>query len=244
MNYPVIGFICFILLLSFVLYKTNTEEPYDTKQALQRILPDRVKPLFKHTHYINLEHRVDRKRITERELHKLGIDTFERFNALTGENGHIGCSRSHLAILKQAKQNKSPYVTIVEDDIYFKRPQQTIDKLDSILKSNHPWDVIILGGVGGERTPLDSSCSQAKGVSSTTGYIVHGSYLDTLIDHWEKGLNKLEADPDKHPIYALDQTWKQLQDKDQFLIVSGSDVVQRSDFSDIQGGFIDWTNYF
>ena len=104
--------------------------------------------------------------------------------------------------------------------------------------------MIILGGVGGERNRLTPYYLSANDVSSTTGYIVNKKYIDTLIRHWDKGLKKLEKKPKKHTIYALDQTWKQLQKKDKFIILSDHDVVQRSDFSDIQGGYIDYTDYF
>lgn len=243
MNLSFIVFFIGLLTITIYLYSTNSQDEIQTIQTNIE-MPEQVQRLFQDTHYINLLYRPDRKRLIEKELSTMKIKSFQRFNALTGKNGHIGCSRSHLQLLKNSKKNNHPYIAIVEDDIHFKHPQKTIHQLQKLLESNESWDVIILGGVGGERNRLSPYYSSANGVSSTTGYIVNKKYIDTLIDHWEKGLNKLEKDPEKHTIYALDQTWKQLQKKDKFIILSDHDVVQRSDFSDIQGGYIDYTDYF
>jgi glycosyl transferase, family 25 len=226
-----------LLFITIYMYLLFPNDEVIVKSNIKQ-LPYNVEKLFQDTYYINLIHRNDRKRIVEKELLNMGLHNFKRFNALTGKNGHIGCSRSHLDILKQSKQKDHPFVTILEDDIHFKNPEKTIKQLDDICKSNDEWDVIILGGIGKTNKKIKSSYSKANGVTTTTGYIVNKNYVDKLIDHWEKGLKKLLKEPEKHSIYALDQTWKELQEKDNFIILNGNDVIQRSDFSDIQNGYV------
>ena len=234
--YLIISFLTtmFILLL-YLFYKSN--------KHVDVIMSEKVNELFKNTFYINLKHRTDRKIETEGELNKMKIKNYKRFDALRGENGHIGCSKSHLEILKQAKKNNFEYVAIVEDDIEFLEPQQTVNKLQCIIDDKVDWDVIILGGIGIKKR-LTKNYAKAIDISTTTGYIVKRNYYDKLIDLWEDNLNKLIKSPDEHDKYALDQTWKQLQKKDNFLLLMPIRVVQRSGVSDIQNGFIDYDGIF
>jgi GR25 family glycosyltransferase involved in LPS biosynthesis len=77
--------------------------------------------LFENTHFINLEHRLDRLVHVKKELAKINVSG-TRFNAIKLAEGAVGCSMSHLKCLEQARQNGSPYVFICEDDIQFLNP--------------------------------------------------------------------------------------------------------------------------
>ena len=66
--------------------------------------------------YINLDHREDRKKNIENELNELMWD-YQRFNAIKLKDGRIGCSMSHLTLLKKAKQEKLDYIVIIVDAI-------------------------------------------------------------------------------------------------------------------------------
>ena len=58
--------------------------------------------------YINLEHRTDRRQEIEGELNNFNIP-YERFNAYsTPEFGIVGCTKSHLEVLKE-QINRSPF---------------------------------------------------------------------------------------------------------------------------------------
>jgi glycosyl transferase family 25 len=70
-------------------------------------------------YYINLSDRKIRNQNTKKELEFLGFD-IERFEAIRSDDGRIGCSLSHLAILEMAKKNELPMVLICEDDILIK----------------------------------------------------------------------------------------------------------------------------
>ena len=159
---------------------------------------------------------------------------YKRFNALTGANGHIGCSKSHIQILKEAATQNYEYVCILEDDVSFLNPQETKDKLNKIMKKNINWDVIILGGNNNKPyQKINEDCIKVNNCQTTTGYIVKQSYYDTLIDHWTNGLNNLIKTRNS-PKYALDITWKDLQKRDNFLLIIPIDVIQRPDYSDIE----------
>ena len=76
---------------------------------------------IKHTLYINLSSRPDRKQHVESQLQMLGIKG-ERFNAIKLPNGALGCSMSHLKCLENAKKEGWSHLLIVEDDIKFLKP--------------------------------------------------------------------------------------------------------------------------
>ena len=94
-----------------------------------------IEALFENTHYINLEHRIDRLLHVKQELAKINV-IGSRFNAIKLANGAIGCSMSHLKCLEQAKQNGSPYVFVCEDDIQFFGPGTFSQKPGIILRNS------------------------------------------------------------------------------------------------------------
>ena len=210
-----------------------------SKLHLKYVISDN-KRVTQYTYYINLEHRKDRKEETITELKKFGIDNPIRFNAIKDEkNGHVGCSKSHLAILKEARTKKYPYVMVVEDDIEFMNPDETNRKLNNIINSNLKWDMILYGcSYGNGSKKLNRDTVSAKNCGSTTGYIIKKEYYDTLINHWEEGLKMLIKTGDGK--YACDQYWRILQEKDNIIFINPSKVKQRVSYSDLVGGDIDY----
>ena len=185
-------------------------------------------------YYINLDHRKDRNESTIQELSKIGIHNPNRFSAIKKDNGAIGCFMSHLEVLKSARNKRLPYVTIFEDDILFLDPKETLDKLGLIINSDIEWDVILLGGNNyPPYQKINDDCIKVNNCQCCTAYIVKQSYYDTLINHWQKGLQKL-IETNDIPNYALDQYWKILQKKDNFILITPLKVVQRESYSDIE----------
>ena len=58
--------------------------------------------MLENVFYINLAHRLDRKRQIEQELNELQWK-YNRFNAVKLNDGRTGCSMSHLTLLKRQK---------------------------------------------------------------------------------------------------------------------------------------------
>ena len=69
--------------------------------------------------YINLDRRTDRRDHIESTFKEYGIDKYERFSAIPDEFGIVGCTKSHQAVLKLAKQRGYKNVLIFEDDFEF-----------------------------------------------------------------------------------------------------------------------------
>ena len=100
---------------------------------------------------INLARRRDRRIATEQELSRIGWSA-KFFSAIEPKNagnfpsiGVRGCFLSHLAVLKDAKENGSERLIILEDDIKFvpnfvKRWQLAVEALAS-----EPWSIFYAG---------------------------------------------------------------------------------------------------
>jgi len=201
-----------------------------------------------HILYINLESRPDRKEYVLNELNKIGISDSDttRFNAikLASGNGALGCSMSHLKCLEIAKQNNWTHVLICEDDITFLDPLLFTKQLNQFLKKNKKWDVVLLAGNNMlPYNPVDHTCIQVMHCLTTTGYIVQNHYFDTLIQNYKDGIVHLMKNPTEKKKYAIDKYWIQLQEKDNWFLITPLSVTQREDYSDIEGKVTNFTNY-
>ena len=196
---------------------------------------------IKHTLYINLSSRVDRKQHVENELAKIGIP-FERFNAIKLPNGALGCSMSHLKCLQIAKERAWSHVFICEDDIQFLEPELFKTQLDTFLKNHKDdWDVLLVAGNNmPPYLPIDDTCVQVKQCQTTTGYIVKQHYYDTLIDNYKLGIQCLMREPNKHALYAIDKYWFFLQQQHRWFLIIPLTVVQRTDYSDIEKKMVNY----
>ena len=191
---------------------------------------------IKHAFYINLDHRTDRKEHVTNQLTNLGLQGFERFNAIKMENGAVGCSMSHLKILQSAVQNNWDHVLIVEDDITFLDPALFKANFETFLQRNgNNWDVILLAG--NNMPPydaIDDVCIKVKRCQTTTGYLVNGHYIKKLMENVKMGLTQLMYKPASHAMYAIDKFWFVLQAVDKWYLIIPPTVVQREDYSDIE----------
>jgi GR25 family glycosyltransferase involved in LPS biosynthesis len=196
---------------------------------------------FKHTYYINLAERPDRKDETIKELQKIGINNPQRVNAVKYLTGAIGCALSHLICLEMAKQQNLDYVLIVEDDITFLNPNLFIKQFNKFLNNCNNWDVVLLSGNNGCPCKIiDDSYVKITRCQTTTGYLVKNHYFDKLIANFKEGVQKLIKEPTKRPLYAIDEYWCNLQKVDNWFLITPLTVVQRPGYSNIENKH---TNY-
>jgi GR25 family glycosyltransferase involved in LPS biosynthesis len=191
---------------------------------------------IKHTFYINLKHRKDRKMHVENQLNRIGIQKgVERFEAIKLNNGAIGCSMSHLKCLEIAKKRNYEHVLIVEDDITFLNPELFNHQINMFFNKHSHFDVLLFAGNNiPPYIPIDESCVKVLTCQTTTGYLVKNSYFDTLIQNFKQGLTLLMHNPTQHMYYAIDKYWFSLQQKDNWYLIIPLTVTQREDYSDIE----------
>lgn len=203
---------------------------------------------IKHIFYINLDHRVDRKEHVEKQLVNVGLNGFQRFNAIRMENGAVGCSMSHLKLLQTALKKDYEHILILEDDITFLDPELFKVQLNTFFKEhskkeqqNSSWDVILFAG--NNMPPyqkIDDTCIKVTRCQTTTGYLVNGHYIEKLMNNVKMGLTNLLNDPAKHAQYAIDKFWFALQETDNWFLITPLTVVQREDYSDIEKKVINY----
>jgi GR25 family glycosyltransferase involved in LPS biosynthesis len=184
--------------------------------------------------YINLDRRTDRRAEIEKELADNGI-VAERFPAIEHASGIIGCGLSHIAVLKLARERGYKSVMIFEDDFMF------LDT-DTSWKTKIPasYDIVMLAY--GEDMPSlihDDTFNRVRAVRSTSGYIVHSRFYDTLIAHWEDGVRML-TETGLHWIYALDKYWNELAPFCEWYLFRNKIGKQRPSFSDLANSFVEY----
>jgi glycosyl transferase family 25 len=212
-------------LVFFYIYNTNLSKKFSDSG-------------LDHVVYINLDSRQDRKIQTENELNKYGIK-YERFSAIREKNGALGCTKSHLQCLKNAKNMGYKNVLILEDDIEFiVSPNDFYNEIQKLFQV--PFDCCLLA----YNTPnlYESKYPflyRIKDAQTTSGYIVQSHYYDTLIDCWERAVMMLEKTGENEK-YTCDQSWKPLQEKDNWYCFKNRIGKQRESYSDIQGGVVDY----
>jgi len=194
---------------------------------------DSIKDI-KNIYYINLESRVDRKKFIEKQMENLGLNV-TRFNAIKHHIGAIGCSLSHLQLLKFAKEQNFDHILILEDDIHFLKPDLFVSNIDNFLKNHKNFDVLLIAGNNvGNYTIIDKNCVKIQACQTTTGYLVKKHYFDKLINNFENGVNNLIKTPSLEKIYTIDQYWKSLQLIDTWYLLTPLCVSQKPNYSDIE----------
>jgi glycosyl transferase family 25 len=187
--------------------------------------------------YINLAHRTDRKEAVLKELASVGIPDSKvlRFDAIKHDDGAIGCTMSHIAVLKLAIENGWHNYLVVEDDAQWKDFQRGYNSLLTLHPEN---DVVILGG-----TFSRFSGSKLVHCQTTTGYVVKKEYYGTLLANFEEGLLRLQETGIRLE-YAIDVYWNHLIKHDKWALILPAMIIQRPGYSDITKCHQNYSKWF
>ena len=190
--------------------------------------------------YINLEDRIDRKKLLLEELSNINNidDKLIHFNAIKHIDGNIGCTMSHIKCLEMAIQNNWKNVLILEDDAMFNDYTNGIKILDTLI--NKPHDVILLGGTFFD---LNVETYKLYKAQTTTAYLTSSHYYNTLLSNFKEGLQSLEQ-TNISQMYCIDVYWQKLQQKDNWYIINPALMIQRKGYSDISKRETDYKNNF
>ncbi|HEX8136685.1 MAG TPA: glycosyltransferase family 25 protein [Pyrinomonadaceae bacterium] len=162
---------------------------------LNRIFPYKV--------CINLDRRPERWRRTEERFAQHGISPVVRFPAIDGRgvtppatwpysSGHYGCLQSHLAILRQARENEVPVILIFEDDCVFD-PEFNQKFVSQMKQVPADWDMLLFGGVHYEEPiKISDHVVRAKMTYLTHAYALHRRIYDVLIELCEGGQGAID----------------------------------------------------
>jgi len=185
--------------------------------------------------YINLDKRTDRKEEIENELQSFNLsDNVERFTGIDRpEQGILGCTMSHLAVIKLAKERQYKQILILEDDFYFTVTKEEFEnQLGEFFDSNIPYNVCMIAYKLNNSTTTDYPfLIKVLDGQSASGYIVHESFYDSIINLYEEAIPQLEQTK-QHWNFANDQVWKKLQPNADWFALSPRCGRQRAGFSD------------
>jgi GR25 family glycosyltransferase involved in LPS biosynthesis len=198
-------------------------------------------------YYINLDTRLDRKQeFTEqaKQYFANGIleHRIERFPAIVNERGLLGCSISHLEVIKQAKRNGDKYIIVFEDDFQFIVPRETFETnihnlFQLVQNENLDFKVVMLSYNAMNRSPYNNLLDITTEVQTCSGYLVNSKYFDELISCWETGVMMYQQ-TNLEWIYCCDQYCKNLQKEKWFLFTTRIGK-QRPGYSDNAKAFCD-----
>lgn len=165
--------------------------------------------------------------------------------------GALGCALSHIEAIELAIKNNWDRVLIVEDDFLpTGGPNAFWDRLNAGLDElSGDFDVLLLGYVRdrglGDLTPIsrNSSIARVSFAQTTSAYMVARRYYETLLDHFSECVRcatdqtstrvlMLHSRPN---IFAIDQWWKSLQERDSWYAAVPRLSRQRPGYSDIEG---------
>jgi GR25 family glycosyltransferase involved in LPS biosynthesis len=197
-------------------------------------------------YYINLDYRLDRKILVEREFSNLDLE-FIRIPAIYHTNGAIGCLQSHIKVLETCDPG-AEYLWVCEDDIEFLVTKEELNtSIDKFMKSD--GDILCLAFNSRKHSKFSDGFLRTIDNQTTSSYIVKRKFRQILLDFWKSLLNSIE-NKTTHPLMDIylkldvhngenkfnvaDQAWKVLQKIYIFLIPEKRISKQRSGYSDIE----------
>ena len=144
-----------------------------------------------------------------------------------------------------AKEQDLDYVVVLEDDAEFLKKDFINNEIEKVFNTDISYDVLLLAG--NIRPPVIKnteyehlSLHQIRKSWCGTAYIVKKHYYDTFINNVKEGLKlRMNMKTDLH-LYAWDNWWMKLQEKDKWLIILPRTVVQRADYSNIEQRNVDY----
>lgn len=194
--------------------------------------------------YINLERRKDRRSEIEHELESMGLmEKAIRFEAIDRPGkGIVGCTYSHLACLKYAREQNWKNVLILEDDFTFIIDKESFEHtLSTFFDSNISYDVCMISYFLQRSRPTEYSfLTKVDEAQTASGYLVHQKFYNKLIDLYEYAAPILDETM-THWIYANDQIWKQLQPVSEWYCLTRCGK-QRPSYSDNAQQYYDYDN--
>lgn len=175
--------------------------------------------------YINLDKHVDRRNEMEQEFEKMDIIhhnqqnpdkklTYERFSAIQHDSVDIGRGKSHIGVLKIAKERGYSNIIIFEDDFVFTVTKDELHKQLGYLNGVYMDACILSGGYMGHNvTNMTPNLYRLFNAKTTSGYLINCRYNEILIDCFQSTLDQLERTKYNH-IYSIETAWHSLQATD------------------------------
>ena len=142
---------------------------------------------------INLDRRPEKWQRMQRAFAASGIDSVQRFSAIDGNSvvlpddwvhtaGAYGCLRSHVEVVREARNTGASSVLIFEDDAVFE--SQINDKFSSyIAELPDDWDMLFFGALHkDEPVKISEHIGRITKANSTFAYAIRNTVFDAFIE--------------------------------------------------------------
>jgi glycosyl transferase family 25 len=190
--------------------------------------------------YINLDRREDRRTEFEAEMEKMGITDYIRFPAIEHDQGCIGCSASHIAVIKMAREKGWKNVLIFEDDFVFTMGKEEFwEKLRKFHEAGPEHDALMLSYNFREGEDYNDYLRVVRKAQTTAGYMVTSKIYDRLLEVCEAAIVNLER-TGMHWLYAADVCWFPLQQAGGWYCLTPPAGIQRPGYSDIARAYVEY----
>jgi hypothetical protein len=193
---------------------------------------------------INLGTRPDRLSGFAREMERLRLTNYSRFEAISDKSGILGCTKSHAECVRQMLERSDRCIMICEDDARFLVSREQLDVLvDAFLDDPRAEVACLAYRHLCPPKPHNLLFLRAPGETHTTAcYLVKSSIADDVLAVFEDGIEKLAMGGDR-AFYGLDVIWARLQRSRVFLIPIKRAVYQADGYSDIEEQFVSYGGY-
>lgn len=160
---------------------------------------------------INLDDRKDRLEKVQNYLKDLPFNV-ERVSAIKHTDGLIGCTLSHVSIIKKAKEQNLQYVIVMEDDFYPTKDFNSVWPLIKNYLESHmdAWDIYLGGnslyGLTDDKSTIKPLCKINDTLKlyyteqSTSHFIIYNSSIYDKFIEVEQYLKEDVFDRSKHGV--------------------------------------------
>ena len=198
---------------------------------------------FDKIYYINCEHRSDRRSHIEKVLQELNTDITKvsRINAIyLKDNGALGCAKSHLIALNDAKLNKYNNCLILEDDFMLNDIDIFNINIERFFTDVKEWDLVMLSAnlFQSELTQY-GYINKVINAQTTSGYAVNSNFINNIIEVFEESVVNIELG-NITGAYSIDQNWKKIQRDNKWFAFSPLLGKQLDDWSDIEKRYVSY----
>lgn len=151
---------------------------------------------------INLAHRKDRRRATQRQLSRIGWNAafFPAIRPPSADEfpsvGAHGCFLSHLSVLREAHNRGAERLVLLEDDVNFSPNFAGHWAAAALALEGVEWSIFYPGHTMPDLPPGLSRIPPSKAIQCAHFVVINGSAISTLI----AGLERILSRPAGHPL--------------------------------------------
>lgn len=192
---------------------------------------------FDRIYCINLDHRKDRLIKVKKEFEKIGLENVRIFSAIKNNDGAVGCIRSHLAIIKQAKKDNLNNVLVLEDDVYFEYDNTKELILNCVKDLPINWELFYLGAnLHQDIFKISDNLLKLKSGFSTHAIAYNSCVYDKFISKYDN-FTKRMSNSDTLDVWLADE----IQNQDNSYLSIPLLATQTNDYSDIVKDNVDYS---